>query len=96
MRALEGLGDGACPLLRQALADQPAPEVRRRLEQILRHWAPDTPAGEGLRELRAVEVLEHAGTRESRRVLQAVAKGAPGARRTREASAALRRLGERR
>jgi RNA polymerase sigma factor (sigma-70 family) len=95
-RELEDLGDGAEPLVRHALADHPAPEVRRRLDQILRQWNPNTPTGGPLRDLRAVEVLEHLDTPAARQLLEALAEGAPGARRTREAAAALRRLGDRR
>ena len=41
---------------------------------------------------RAVEVLERVETEEARRVLEAMAKGVPEARLTREAKAALSRL----
>jgi hypothetical protein len=47
---------------------------------------------EALRLSRGVEVLEHIGSAEARRVLQALAGGAPDAPLTREATAALRRL----
>jgi hypothetical protein len=39
-----------------------------------------------------VEALELAGTPEARQVLESLARGVPGARRTREAQAALERL----
>jgi hypothetical protein len=42
--------------------------------------------------LRAVEVLERIGNAEARRVLEALAKGAPEARLTREARTSLERL----
>jgi hypothetical protein len=42
--------------------------------------------------MRAVEVLERAGTPEARQTLQALANGAPAALVTREAPAALDRL----
>jgi hypothetical protein len=68
-----------------------SPENRRRLDGLLKRLdAP--PSGERLRELRAVEVLERIGTPEARRVLEALAKGEPDARLTREAKAALGRL----
>jgi hypothetical protein len=44
------------------------------------------------RQSRALEVLEHIGNPESRRVLLALAQGAPHARLTKEAKAALDRL----
>jgi hypothetical protein len=50
-------------------------------------------AGEPLRTLRAVAVLERAGTPESRRLLETLAEGVPGAWLTREAKAACDRLG---
>jgi hypothetical protein len=45
-----------------------------------------------LRGVRAVEVLERAGTPEARQLLAALAGGAPGALLTREAAASLQRL----
>jgi hypothetical protein len=49
---------------------------------------------ERLRVLRSLEVLERIGSSEARQVIQILAGGAPGAQLTREAKAALRRLGE--
>jgi hypothetical protein len=45
-----------------------------------------------LQRLRAVQVLERIGSPEARQILEALAKGAPGARETREAQASLSRL----
>ncbi len=55
---------------------------------------PEGPAqgAEILRELRALEVLEQAGTDQARQVLEALAKGAPEAHLTQGAKAALERL----
>jgi hypothetical protein len=50
------------------------------------------PAPEDLRTLRALEVLERCDTPGARRVLQEMAKGAPGARPTEDAKASLARL----
>ena len=50
-----------------------------------------SPEGELIRNLRAVEVLEHIGTPEARQVLQTLAGGAEGARLTVAAREALRR-----
>jgi hypothetical protein len=48
-----------------------------------------------LQVLRALAVLERVGTPVARRLLEALAGGAPGVRLTEEAQAALRRLAKR-
>jgi hypothetical protein len=48
--------------------------------------------GETLRRMRAIAVLEKIGTPEARRVLGRLVTGLDGARETRDARAALRRL----
>jgi hypothetical protein len=53
------------------------------------------PSPDGLRTLRALELLELADTPEARRLLQALADGTPEARLTREARAALGRAAQR-
>jgi hypothetical protein len=57
-------------------------------KQLLDRLAPGT-----LRRSRALDVLEHIGDPQSRRLLTALAQGAPKAHRTEEAQAALDRLG---
>ena len=47
------------------------------------------------RALRSIEVLEHIGTQESQVVLKALSQGAPEARLTQQAKAALERLAKR-
>jgi RNA polymerase sigma factor (sigma-70 family) len=89
-RQLRDLGELAAPALRRALADQPSAEVRRRVETLLA--APDELTAEQLRGLRAVEALEHARSASARQVLRSLAGGAPAARLTQEAEAALGRL----
>jgi hypothetical protein len=96
VRELIRLGERAEGVLRRALANRPSLEVRRRIEDILSKLEPSPPPEETLRLLRAIEVLEHIGTAEARRCLDVMAKGAEGARPTREAKAALRRLAKRR
>ncbi len=83
------LSDVVRPALEQALQAARSLEQRRRLEGLLQRVASLTP--DALRELRAVEALENHGSPEARRLLQALADGAPGVRLTREAQAALRR-----
>jgi WD40 repeat protein len=92
VRELERLGEVAEPALRRALAGNPSLEQRRRVERLLDKAAAPVTSPEQLRALRAVEVLERAGTPEARRVLAALAVGAADARLTREARAALGRL----
>jgi hypothetical protein len=78
-----------------ALAAKPPLEVRRRIEKVLAKL--DGPVADPwrLRELRAVEVLEHVGTPDARHVLKTLAAGVPEARMTQEASASLERLARR-
>src|SRR5262249_14953782 len=97
-KQLEKLGTAAGPLLRQARRSQPSLEARRRiddlLERITEKKAPTTP--DQLRLLRAVQMLEYAGTPEARDALAAVAEGANSVYLADEARAALARLERRR
>ncbi len=89
-RELSKLGDTGALALRQALEAKPELEMRRRLQTLLdqaREWTP-----EHLREHRAIQALEHIGSRQTLEVLQGIAEGVPEARRTEEAKEALRRL----
>jgi hypothetical protein len=90
-QGLEKLQDLAEEELSKALAAGPTLEVRQRIERLLEK-SDLLKSPERLRSLRAIEVLEHIGTPEARRVLQKLAKGAPEARQTREARASLERL----
>jgi WD40 repeat protein len=87
-RQLEELGAFAAPALRKVLAGAPPVELRRRAERLLA--ALDGPGP--LRSLRAVEVLEHVGTAEARRLLEQLAAGLPQAPLTRAARESLTRL----
>jgi RNA polymerase sigma factor (sigma-70 family) len=91
LRELEGLGVAAAPALREARARDVSPEVRRRLEQLLEGASSGPLSGEPLRAVRALAVLEHAGTPEARRLVRELADGAPGAWLTQEARAAQAR-----
>ena len=93
-KELEELGELAADHLQKALAGKPSVEVTRRLEALLEKqghtaWNPDP---ERVRVLRALEVLEFIGTPEARQVLERLAVGAPEARPTWEAKAAVERL----
>jgi hypothetical protein len=88
---LEKLGEDVVLALRRTLDRNPTLEVRKRLEDLLSR-AKVLHSGDILRGVRAVEVLERIGSAEARRMLTMLAKGAPKARQTREAKAALDRL----
>jgi WD40 repeat protein len=95
MEELGQLGEHAEPALRAALADKPSLEARRRIDELLEGIRALSATPERLRELRAVEILEHIGTSGARQLLQTLAEGSPAARLTREAKAALDRLAKR-
>jgi len=87
---LRKFSDAAAPALRRTLENKPSLEVRRRIQQLLdqsRDWS-----AERLRDHRAIQALEHIGTRQAKQALQALAEGAPQAHRTETAKAALQRL----
>ncbi len=91
--ALARVGPAATPALERALAERRPLEVKRRLREVLEKIATSPPDGEQLRLMRAVEVLERVRSAAAREVLTRLAGGAPAAPSTREARAALRRLG---
>jgi HEAT repeat protein len=96
--ALEGMGTTAGPALRKALAGKPSAEVRRRIVALMEKIQSRIPPLKELREIRAVEILEYlaASSADATRLtaidlLEQLAGGAPDARLTQEANAALRR-----
>jgi WD40 repeat protein len=92
VRDLQKLGDQAEPFLRRDLRSAESLELRRRLERLLAPLEEPRLSTERLRQRRAVAVLEQIGSPEAEKVLDKLARGAPGAGLTREAKAALRRL----
>jgi hypothetical protein len=94
---LEVLGRAAEPALRQALAQQPTLEQRRRIESLLEALPSGYSRlqGDSLRAARAVAILEGINTREARRALAKWAAGSAGALITQEAKASLDRLARR-
>jgi hypothetical protein len=92
-KQLQKMGEAALPGLRKALAGQPPPELRRRAERLLDDLSGGT--FEQLYTLRALEVLEHIGSPEARRLLETLGGGVPEARLTQEAKASLERLARR-
>jgi WD40 repeat protein len=90
-KELQELGHAAAPALRKALAEKPAPETARRIEQLLA-CKPDVGSRpDQLRRLRAMQVLERIGSPDARHVLADLAAGLPLAPETKEAQAALAR-----
>ncbi len=89
---LEKMQGLAASFLRRQLTKQLSLEARRRIEQLLEKIDGPVTDPEQLRQLRAIEVLEHIGSPESREVLKSVSKGDPEARLTIEAKASLKRL----
>jgi RNA polymerase sigma factor (sigma-70 family) len=92
---LAGLGESAVAALKEALDRKVTAEAAQRIRRLLKGQEQDNLTPEKLRLLRCVEVLEMVATVEARRVLATLADGAAGARLTREARAALNRLGRR-
>jgi hypothetical protein len=92
-KELQRLGELAEPALRKALAGETSHEAGRRLKALLEECR--TPSTEQLQVLRAVEMLEHIGTKDARQLLQNLAKGVPAVRVSQAAKAALNRLAQR-
>jgi len=67
-------------------------EARQRIDDLLRRLDQTEWTPEMLRQSRAVEALERAGTPEAKAVLEKLGQGAPDALVTREARAALGRM----
>jgi WD40 repeat protein len=93
-RRLAALGADVEGDLLAALKKRPGPEPLSRLKKLLAGVESGTPAN--WRNIRAIEVLERLATPEAQQMLRELAAGHPGARRTREAKAALGRVRARR
>jgi RNA polymerase sigma factor (sigma-70 family) len=91
-RELEKAAEQAEEALRRLLASKPSPEARRRAERLLRQLAAPIAKEDRLREMRALEVLEHIGNAQALGVLNTLASGAGAAWLTREAGISLERL----
>jgi len=87
---LDKFADAAGALLEEAKAKAGSEESRQRLDKILTRR--DALTSESLRLLRAVEAVEWAACPEAMHLLEDWAKGAAGARLTREAALARDRL----
>lgn len=91
-KELEQMADLAAPALRDAVQKGASPQVRRLVQKMLELLDNRTYTGDQLQLLRAVEVLELAGTPEAIAVLKELAAGAPEAAPTPQAKAAVERL----
>jgi WD40 repeat protein len=80
----------AKPFLENTLEKNPSQVTRHRIESILSSSA--KMPSESLAQLRAIEILEYVGSKEARRGLEIIAKGAPRSRLTQEAKESLERL----
>ena len=89
-RELESMGEITESALRQALTRKGSLEYRRRIENLLQKLN-QPPSGTQLRFIRALTVLERISSDESRKLVQALAGGAPEGRLTQEARAVLLR-----
>jgi hypothetical protein len=92
--AVQDLGQAVLPALRAHLAASPSLEVRRRLERLIAVIEQSRLTPSEIQAVRAVQVLERIGTPAARRVLRALARGAPQAPLTEEAKEALERLAQ--
>lgn len=92
---LAKLGESVAPALRKALTEKPSLEMRRRIEALLEAIDARPLSAEGLRTIRALQVLETIGTVQARRILEGLARGATEATLTHEAKAVLQRLNRR-
>jgi WD40 repeat protein len=89
-RELAEFGEAAETSLKNALKGAPTPEVRQRVEALLKKIA--EPSGDRLQDLRAVEVLERLATPAARKLLRELALGAADSAKTKDAEASLHRL----
>jgi hypothetical protein len=89
-RELLALGERVMAPLRAALPGVASAEAKKRIEAILATQSDAAvPPPELLRAIRAIFVLEQAGTPEARRLIERLAGGAESARLTREAKLSL-------
>jgi hypothetical protein len=93
MRQLTEIGPEAAPELEKLLNGKPTLDLKNRVEELLKR-SQMAPVGDRLRGVRAVEVLSRISTPAARQALTELADGAPDAWLTREARAAMERLGK--
>jgi WD40 repeat protein len=91
-KALQKMGAGVQPAVRQALEGRPSPEVRRRLEALIQTPSSVSQTPELLRNLRAIGILEQIGSKDAWQLLATLSTGVPHASETQAAKSALERL----
>lgn len=91
-RVLEKLALQAGPLVRQALAAKPSPEMTKRLQIVLAAVEQARFHPDELRRVRLVQILELVGSAGARELLQTIAQGTHEAPHQQSARAALIRL----
>ena len=79
-------------MLTRALAGKTSEEQKKRILELVEKTKGQTLTPRQLQVVRAVEVLERAGTKEAKAVLERLAKGPGGALETEQARAALQRF----
>jgi len=90
---LEKLGELAADALKKVLDDKPGLEMQMRIERLLERLVTgQAPPPDRLRAHRVLEILERVGSEDARTVVTDVAKGAAGARLTRDAQDSLNRM----
>jgi hypothetical protein len=92
--ALAKLGEFAEHQLEKVLTGNPTLEMRHRVEVLLHKLNKPTLSPQRLQQERALLVLQWVRTAEAKRLLEALAQGAPEAWLTQQAKAACRRLVE--
>jgi hypothetical protein len=92
MEQITALEFGAKAALERALKKPASAELRQRVTKLLDQMKEPVESNEWIRQWRGVVVLEQIGTIEVREHLEKLTRGAPGARLTAEAIAALERM----
>jgi WD40 repeat protein len=92
---LQKMGELAEPALKKLVAAPAPPEVQQRARELLQKLQSGAMTPDRLRELRAIEALEHMDTPEARALLRELAGNTSAARVRLEAAASLERLGDR-
>jgi hypothetical protein len=92
MEKLQGVAHAFAPLLTERRKAAGPGEINNRLTFVLKQMDKEKTPLPLVRESRVVKLLEHMATSEARQVLTELAAGAPDARLTREARAALERM----